>query len=87
MDIKWWAILKSLIFCFQFIERTRRQLRVKSRLSVSWIIPGDWGKAGSGWLTGILINRSASFGEAEFTSSSDGVRTPSNANEGLGGEE
>jgi len=34
------------------------------------IIPGDWGKAGSGWLIWLLTNRSASSGEAEFTSSS-----------------
>jgi hypothetical protein len=51
------------------------------------IIPGDWGKVRSGWLIWLLKNRSASFGEAEFTSSSGGVRTPSHANEGLGGEE
>jgi hypothetical protein len=48
------------------------------------IIPGDWGKVRSGWLIWLLTNRSASFGEAEFTGSSGGVRTPSNANEGLG---
>ena len=33
------------------------------------------------------LNRSASVGEAEFTSSSGGVRTPSNANEELGGKQ
>jgi hypothetical protein len=39
---------------------------------VSWIIPGDWGKAGPGWLVRPLegADRKASAGEAAFTSSS-----------------
>ena len=57
-------------------------------LEISKIIPGDWGKAGSGWLTWLLLTTGLKgvAAEAEFTSSSGGVRAPSNANEGLGSE-
>jgi hypothetical protein len=46
---------------------------------VSRIIPGDWGKVESGWLAEPLINpgRKVGIAEAEFTSSSGGVRAPS----------
>ena len=56
---------------------------------VSRIIPGDWGKIGSGWLARSLssADRKVRMAEAVFTSSSGGVRTPSNANEELGGKE
>jgi NAD(P)-dependent dehydrogenase (short-subunit alcohol dehydrogenase family) len=41
---------------------------------VSRIIPGDWGKVGSGWLARPLLIRAARLGrEAGFTSSSDTV--------------
>jgi len=45
------------------------------------IIPGDRGKVGAGWLPRLLWT-GRKFGEAEFTDSSGGVRTPSKANEG-----
>jgi hypothetical protein len=32
------------------------------RLNVSRIIPGDWGKVESGWLTQLLLSRIARFG-------------------------
>ena len=52
---------------------------------VSRIIPGDWGKVESGWLTGPLLKRIERFvAEAAFTSSS-GTFARANANEGLGG--
>jgi hypothetical protein len=54
---------------------------------VSRIIPGDWGKVESGWLTWPLLKRIERFVvEAAFTSSS-GTFARANANEGLGGEE
>jgi hypothetical protein len=31
-------------------------------LNVSRIIPGDWGKVESGWLTQLLLSRIARFG-------------------------
>ena len=48
-------------------------------LEVSKIIPGDWGKVKSGWLAEPLISpdRKVGMAEAEFTSSSGGVRAPS----------
>ena len=50
------------------------------------IIPGDRGKAGSGWLTVPLLERIARFAEAEFTSSSGTFARVSNAKKELGGE-
>jgi len=50
------------------------------------IIPGDRGKARSGWLTGPLLKRIARFAEAEFTSSSGTFARVSNAKKELGGE-
>ena len=70
----------------QFIERTKRTVESKIDPVRFKIIPGDWGKAGSGWLARLLWNHAERRAEAAFTSSSGGVRTPSNANEGLGGE-
>jgi hypothetical protein len=84
VHINLWAETKFLIESSQFIERTKRAAAGNSKAVRFRIIPGDWGKVGSGWLTRLLKNRSASSGEAEFTSSSGGVRAPSNANEGLG---
>ena len=45
----------------------------------SWIIPGDWGMAESGWLTQPLLksDRKVETAEALFTSSSGGVRASS----------
>ena len=62
MHIKCWVISETMICCSQFIERT--ELAAKSKINGvgSRIIPGDWGKAGSGWLTGLLLNRAARFG-------------------------
>ena len=55
---------------------------------VSRIIPGDWGKAESGWLARPLLSRIARFGmEAEFISSSDTFARVSNAKKELGGKE
>ena len=55
---------------------------------VSRIIPGNWGKAGSGWLARLLLSRIARFErEAEFISSSDTFARVSNAKKELGGEE
>jgi len=34
----------------QFIERTETEGERQRALEVSEMIPGDWGKAGSGWL-------------------------------------
>jgi hypothetical protein len=42
-------------------ERSGRR-RVKLTLNVSQIIPGDWGKAGSGWLARLLLKRIARSG-------------------------
>jgi len=55
----------------------------------AWIIPGDWGKVESGWLAQPLKKPSqGGESEAEFTSSSGGVRAPSvNAKKGLSGKE
>ena len=53
------------------------------------MIPGDWGKIGPGWLAPSLSSagRKARGAEAEFTSSSGGVRAPSvNAKKELGGQ-
>jgi hypothetical protein len=49
------------------------------RLNVSEIIPGDWGKVESGWLTPPLSSsgRKEGAAEARFTSPSGGVRAPS----------
>jgi hypothetical protein len=56
--------------------RTAAVVRLKSK--VPRIIPGDWGKAGSGWLARSLQGGSkGSLDEAGFTSSSGGVRAPS----------
>ena len=42
----------------QFIERTKRAVAVeRMKLFVSRIIPGDWGKVGSGWLIRPLRSR------------------------------
>jgi hypothetical protein len=86
VHIKSWAEFGTVVCCGQFIERTKRAAKSKIDVVRFKIIPGDWGKAGSGWLPRLLL-KSAPQGanlEAEFTSSSGGVRTPSNANEGLG---
>jgi hypothetical protein len=46
---------KNLILWAQFIERTRRAVAVERlKLFVLKIIPGDWGKARSGWLARLL---------------------------------
>jgi hypothetical protein len=60
----------------------------KLLLVVSRIIPGDWGKAGPGWLARPLYKplRKKPVAEAGFTSSSGGVRASSvNAKKGLSG--
>ena len=75
--------MKYLLDCLQFIERTKRAVAGNSKAVRFRIIPGDWGKVRSGWLIWLLATE-RKFGEAEFTSSSGGVRTPSKANEGLG---
>ena len=82
-----WAEIKFLLECLQFIERTKRAAASKIEVVRFRIITGDWGIVRSGWLIWLLTNRSASFGEAKFTSSSGGVRTPSHANEGLGSKQ
>ena len=52
-----------LVECVQFIERTEMAAAVnRLKLSVSRIIPGDWGKVGSGWLAQPLLGRIARFG-------------------------
>jgi len=80
-----WAEIKFLLESLQFIERTKRAAKSKIDVVRFRIIPGDWGKVRSGWLTRLLSKRAARHAaEAEFTSSSGGVRTPSNANEELG---
>jgi hypothetical protein len=62
VHIKRWAGLKNLIGCSQFIERTKRAVESKIEVVRFQIIPGDWGKAGSGWLIGLLLNRAARLG-------------------------
>jgi hypothetical protein len=54
VHINWWAEIKFLLDCFQFIERTKRAAASKIEAVRFRIIPGDWGKAGSGWLTRLL---------------------------------
>ena len=87
MHINLWAEINFLLKWLQFIERTKRAAAVKSKVVRFKIIPGDWGKAGSGWLARLLQTAPSGATEAAFTSSSGGVRTPSNANEELGGEQ
>jgi len=54
---------RNLLECSQFIERTKRAVAInRLKLFVSRIIPGDWGKAGSGWLAGLLLNRTERCG-------------------------
>ena len=56
-------------------ELGRAVMDERKLLNVSRIIPGDWGKAESGWLAWPLLRRIARFvAEAEFTSSSGSVR-------------
>lgn len=74
---------KKNVNLISFFERTERAAvdERKSQLS-SVIIPGDRGKVGPGWLVRLLITagRKAGRAEAEFTSSSGGVRAlPVNA--------
>jgi hypothetical protein len=58
-------------------------------LNVSRIIPGDWGKAGPGWLARPLSSRIARFGSGgrihQFLWQRS--RAVSNAKQELGGEE
>jgi hypothetical protein len=55
---------------------------------VSRIIPGNWGKAESGWLARPLLSRTARFErEAEFISSSDTFARVSNAKKEPDGKE
>src|SRR5690349_13409735 len=59
------------------LKEQRRAVIDERKLSnVSRIIPGDWGKAESGWLAWPLLRlcRKAQRSEAEFTSSSGSVR-------------
>lgn len=66
-----------LIICPQFIESTETTGRGQNLSpAVSKIIPGNWGKAGSGWLVRPLQapGRKARKAEAGFTGSSGGVR-------------
>src|SRR6266542_6518476 len=57
-------------------ELRRAVMDARKLLNVSRIIPGDWGKAESGWLAWPLLrlHRKVRRAEAGFTSSSDGVR-------------
>ena len=51
------------VCCGQFIERTKRAVAInRLKLFVSGIIPGNWGKAGPGWLAGLLQNRAERCG-------------------------
>jgi len=67
-----------------------RWLAVINRMppNVSRIIPGDWGKVGSGWLAQLLLNRAARSGGGgkihQFLWRRS--RAVSNANQELGGE-
>ena len=79
--------MKILLESLQFIERTKRAAESNIEVVRFKIIPGDWGKVGSGWLPRLLQTAPQGATEAEFTSSSGGVRTPSNANEGLGSKQ
>jgi hypothetical protein len=54
VHINLWAEIKFLLECLQFIERTKRAAESKIEVVRFRIIPGDWGKAGSGWLTRLL---------------------------------
>ncbi len=54
-----------------FIEITKRAAEGKTGVERFKIIPGDWGKIGSGWLIRFLSNPpQGAAAEAEFTSSS-----------------
>ena len=54
---------KNLIGCPQFIESTEMDAVVERLRKVgSRIIPGDWGKAESGWLAWPLLGRAARRG-------------------------
>jgi hypothetical protein len=54
VHINLWAEIKFLLESLQFIERTKRAAKSKIDVVRFRIIPGDWGKAGSGWLTRLL---------------------------------
>jgi hypothetical protein len=54
VHINLWAEKKILLKSFQFIERTKRAAAVKIKAVRFKMIPGDRGKAGSGWLTRLL---------------------------------
>jgi hypothetical protein len=54
VHINLWADSKNLLIYKQFIERTWRAAAGKSKVVRHRIIPGDWGKVGSGWLTRLL---------------------------------
>jgi hypothetical protein len=60
--MKRWAGWEKLIRCSQFIERTKRAVESKIEGVCFEIIPGDWGKAGSGWLIGLLLRQAARLG-------------------------
>jgi hypothetical protein len=62
VDINLWAEIKFLLECYQFIERTKRAAESKIEVVRFRIIPGDWGKAGSGWLIRLFLNRAARRG-------------------------
>jgi len=54
VHINLWAEINFLVESLQFIERTKRAAKSKIDVVRFRIIPGDWGKAGSGWLTRLL---------------------------------
>ena len=54
VDINLWAEINFLLKYFQFIERTKLAAESKIDVVRFRIIPGDWGKVGSGWLTRLL---------------------------------
>jgi hypothetical protein len=76
-----------VIICSQFIERTKRAAESKIEVVSFQDNPRRLGKSRVRLVDTAPQNRAATRDEAEFTSSSSGVRTPSNANGGLGGEE
>ena len=76
-----------MIVCSQFIERTKRAAESKIEVVSFQDNPRRLGKSRVRLVDTAPPNRAATCDEAEFTGSSGGVRTPSNANEGLGGKE
>jgi hypothetical protein len=87
VHINLWAEMKYLLESSQFIERTKRAAESKIDVVRFQDNPRRLGKGRVRLVDPAPHHRAATRDEAEFTGSSGGVRTPSNANEGLGSKQ